>query len=65
MIREETKEMYSMAWAKLQALCVPQTAYINVPPLVDHTYGYDSPGKDGTACQCNLVAYNLMVSASL
>lgn len=51
-----------MVWAKLQALCVPPTAFINVPPLVDHTYGYNSPGREGTACQCNVVAYNLMVS---
>lgn len=52
----------SLAWAKLQSLCVPQSAYINVPPLVDHTYGYNAPGADGTACQCNVAAYNLMVS---
>lgn len=57
-----TRLKYSLIWAKLQALCVPETVFINVRPLIDHTYGYNSPGQAGTACQCNLVAYSLMVS---
>lgn len=49
-----------MIWSKLQSLCIP-TQTINVPPLLDRTYAYNPPGREGSACQCNVVAYNLMV----
>ena len=53
---------YSQTWSKLQSLCIPSSAFVNVPPLVDGTYGYNPP-SDGSACQCNIAAYNLMVSS--
>jgi hypothetical protein len=52
----------SQTWSKLQSLCIPSSAFVNVPPLVDGTYGYNPP-SDGSACQCNIAAYNLMVSS--
>lgn len=56
--------LFSQVWAKLQSLCLAPTDFINVPPLLDPSWGYNSPSSSGTICQCNVVAYNLMVSAA-
>ena len=59
---DEEEADISQTWSKLQSLCIPSSAFVNVPPLVDGTYGYNPP-SDGSACQCNIAAYNLMVSS--
>lgn len=62
LVVDEEEADYSETWSKLQSLCIPDSAFVNVPPLVDGTYGYNPP-SDGSACQCNIAAYNLMVSS--
>jgi len=58
---DEWEANSSETWSKLQSLCIPDSAFVNVPPLIDGTYGYNPP-SEGSPCQCNIAAYNLMVS---
>ncbi|KAK8850723.1 hypothetical protein IAR55_004643 [Kwoniella newhampshirensis] len=53
-----------LVWSKLQSLCIPSTSYINVPPLLDPTWAYNSPNGQSTQCQCNVVSYSLMAGCT-
>ena len=55
--------LVSLVWARLQSLCIPSTSFINVPPLLDASFGYTIP-QDGTVCQCNVVSYALMAGCT-
>ncbi|WVW80657.1 hypothetical protein I302_102643 [Kwoniella bestiolae CBS 10118] len=52
-------------WSKVQSLCIPQTSYINVPPLLDQSYSYNLPNGGSSGCQCNTVSYSLMSACAL
>ncbi|WVR08782.1 hypothetical protein IAU60_005840 [Kwoniella sp. DSM 27419] len=53
-----------LVWSKIQALCLDENAYINVPPLLDPSYSYNLPTGQSSACQCNIVSYNLMAACA-
>ncbi|RXK39393.1 hypothetical protein M231_03346 [Tremella mesenterica] len=53
-----------LVWSKLQSLCLPSDSYINVPPLLDPSWGYNAPGDEGTICQCNSLSYSLMAGCT-
>ncbi|KAK4688747.1 hypothetical protein P7C73_g1358, partial [Tremellales sp. Uapishka_1] len=56
-----------LAWSKLQSLCLASTEFVNVPPLLDSTWRYNAPEEatgTQTACECNVVAYNLMAGCT-
>ncbi|ORY27993.1 hypothetical protein BCR39DRAFT_588889 [Naematelia encephala] len=53
-----------LTWSKLQSLCLSSDKYINVPPLLDASWGYNSPDQGGSECQCNSVAYSLMAGCT-
>ncbi|WWC64985.1 uncharacterized protein I303_107599 [Kwoniella dejecticola CBS 10117] len=54
-----------LVWSKIQALCLPETSYINVPPLLDQSYSYNLPTARSSPCQCNSVSYSLMSACAL
>ncbi|WWC92514.1 uncharacterized protein L201_007473 [Kwoniella dendrophila CBS 6074] len=54
-----------LVWSKIQSLCLSSKSYINVPPLLDQSYGYNLPTEKSTICQCNSVSYSLMSACAL
>ncbi|WVF67831.1 hypothetical protein IAT40_002592 [Kwoniella sp. CBS 6097] len=54
-----------LIWSKMQSLCLPQTSYINVPPLGDSSFSYNAPSSQASRCQCNSVSYSLMSACAL
>lgn len=62
MVGPSLADRSSLVWSKLQALCLPPSSSVNIPSLLGNGYGYILPTSDSTVCECNAVAYNLMVS---
>ncbi|WWC72774.1 uncharacterized protein I206_106738 [Kwoniella pini CBS 10737] len=54
-----------LVWSKIQSLCLPQTSYINVPPLLDQSYSYNLLNPQSSQCQCNSISYSLMSACAL
>ncbi|WWC98380.1 hypothetical protein V866_005271 [Kwoniella sp. B9012] len=59
------EESPCLVWSKVQSLCIPQTSYINVPPLLDQSYSYNLPNERSSECQCNSVSYSLMAACAV
>ncbi|WRT70906.1 uncharacterized protein IL334_007905 [Kwoniella shivajii] len=64
---EETSWMFNeldespcLVWSKIQSLCLSQNSFVNVPPLLDSSYGYNLPNEKSSICQCNSISYSLM-----
>ncbi|WVQ63481.1 uncharacterized protein L199_001634 [Kwoniella botswanensis] len=61
----DAEESPCLVWSKVQSLCIPQTSYINVPPLLDQSYSYNLPDGRSWRCQCNSASYSLMSACAL